>query len=192
VTSPNSLAQVDRSLSDHFGHNPVRAAVSFVGVEPIEVLRFEPIPGERAYLSLGMSRHPMTAAAESVQAEDGPRAELMLHLDDPSDRFVEVWRQLAVLAASPVVEGIVYAPGMTSDLGQPLVPGSGCTGVVISSSSVETVETVAGPVEILLVTPATPNELAWARVRGSAALQERWADRATPLLDLSRDQVDLT
>ena len=192
MTSPNALAEVDRSLCDHFGHVPVRASVSFVGVEPIEVLRFEPIPGERAYLSLGMSRHPMTSALETVQSADGPRAELMLHLDDPSDRFVEVWRQLAVFAAAPMVEGVVYAPGMTSDLGQPLAPGSGCTGVVISPSSVDTVETSAGPVDILLVIPATPNELAWARVRGSAALRERWSERGTPLLDLSRDQVDLT
>ena len=42
----------------------MRASVSFVGVDPIQVLRFEPIPGELAYLTLGMSALPMTAAAE--------------------------------------------------------------------------------------------------------------------------------
>jgi len=182
---------VDRALADHFGHQATRASVSFVGVEPIEVLRFEPIPGERAYVSLGMSRHPMTSAAEVVQASDGPRAELMLHVRDPADRFVDVWRQLAVLAAAPSVEGVVYAPGMTVDLGQPLAAGTICTGVVVSNSPLESVTTDAGEVEILLVTPATQNELAWARVRGSAALRERWDERASDLLDLERPQVDL-
>ena len=51
---------------------------------------------------------------------------------------------------------------------------------------------MSGPVEVLLVTPATQNELAWARVRGSSALLERWADRGTDLLDLGRAPVDLT
>lgn len=178
-------------MSDHFGHAPVRASVSFVGVAPIEVLRFEPIPGERAYLTLGMSRQPMTSAAEVVQAADGPRAELMIHLSDPTDHFADVWRQLAVLAAAPAVEGLVYAPGITVDLGQALVEGSICTGAVITESALEAVPTPAGPVEILLANPATQNELAWARVRGSAVLLERWSERGTELLDLGRAQVKL-
>jgi len=191
VTSPNLLEVVDLALRKHFGHSATRASVSFVGVEPIEVLRFEPIPGERAYVTLGMSRHPMTAASEMVQVSDGPRAELMLHLQDPADRFVDVWRQLAVLAAAPSVEGVVYAPGMTVDLSQPLAAGTLCTGVVVSESPLEPVVSDAAEVPVLLVTPATPNELAWARVRGSAALLERWTEHRTPLLDLERPQVDL-
>jgi len=191
VTGTNLLNDVDRALAEHFGQSATRASVSFVGVEPIEVLRFEPIPGERAYVSLGMSRHPMTSASELVQSSDGPRAELMLHMQDPADRFVDVWRQLAVLAAAPSVEGVVYTSGMTVDLGQPLAAGTLCTGVVVSESAVEPVETDFGPVPVLLVTPATQNELAWARVRGSAALQERWAEQETPLLDLERAQVVL-
>jgi hypothetical protein len=191
VANDSTLAHVDRALAEHFGHAPVRASVAFVGVEAIEVLRFEPIPGERAYLSLGMSRHPMTSASELVQATDGPRAELMLHLEDPTDRFMDVWRQVAILAASPAVEGIVLAPGMTVDLGQPLASGSLCTGVLVDESSVGSVQSPAGPVEILLIHPATPNELAWSRVKGAAALLGRWAERGTPLLDLARSQVDL-
>ena len=52
------LPTVEAALVEHFGHRPQRASVSFVGVDPIEVLRFEPIPGERAYVSLGMSPAP--------------------------------------------------------------------------------------------------------------------------------------
>src|SRR5690348_4277837 len=80
VSAPTVLSIVEASVSDHFGHSPKRASVSFVGVEPIEILRYEPIPGEVAYLSLGMCRRPMTSAADTLADPSGPRAELMLHL----------------------------------------------------------------------------------------------------------------
>jgi hypothetical protein len=186
------LATVEVALQEHFAQVPARASVSFVGVEPIEVLRFEPIPGERAYVSLGMARRPMTAAAEMVRQQDGPRAELMLHLRDPIDAFPDVWRSLSVLAASPAVEGVVYAAGMTVDTGQPLAPGSRCTGGVLVESPLASVSTADVVVDVLQVVPATSNELAWCRVQGSAALRERWADQGIDLLDLSRAPADLT
>ena len=185
------LAAVDAALCEHFGHQPVRASVSFVGVEPIEVLRFEPIPGERIYVSLGMSRRPMTGAAEVIQRADGPRAELLVHLRDPADEFADVWRPLAVLAAAPVVEGVVYSPGMTVDTGQPLASRSHCTGGVLGESPVDPAPTAAGAVDILQLQPATPNELAWCRVHGAAALRERWAAQQIDLTDLARPGVSL-
>jgi hypothetical protein len=188
---PDVLVAIEAALVEHFAQRPQRASVSFVGVEPIEVLRFEPVPGERAYVSLGMARHPMTGAAELVQASDGPRAELMLHLRDPTDQHADVWRKLAVLAAAPSVEGVVHAPGMSIDLGEPLAAGSACTGVVLTESPLPVVVTDAGPVTVLQAIPATSTELAWCRVRGSAALRERWADAGTDLLDLSRRAVSL-
>jgi Suppressor of fused protein (SUFU) len=181
---------VERALCDHFGHRASRASVSFLGVEPIEVLRFEPIPGEQAYLSLGMSRRPMTGASEVVVASDGPRAELMLHVRDGAGHK-DLWRQLAVLAASPAVEGVVYVPGMTVDLGQSLAPGSGCTGVVVAQSALAAIETPDGNVAVLQVLPATSSELAWCRVRGAAALRERWMAHQVDLLDLARRAVAL-
>ncbi len=186
------LDALESALVEHFGHQPVRASVSFVGVEPIDVLRFEPIPGERAYLSLGMARHPMTGAAESVRSFDGPRAELMLHVRDPLDRFADVWRRVALLAAAPAVEGVVYAPGMSVDIGEPLVPSSVCTGVVVVESALATTETAAGPVDVLQVVPGTSAELAWCRVRGSDALRERWRESGADLLDLGRRGGTLT
>ena len=186
------IAVVDTALSDHFGQRPVRASVSFVGVDRIEVLRFEPIPDERAYLTLGMSRHPMTSADADVLSGDGPRAELMMHLRDGADRFVDVWRQVALLAATPAVEGVVYAPGMTVDLGQPLAAGSRCTGVVVVDSPIPAITTPEGAVAVYLAVPATQTELAWCRVRGSEELRRRWAESDTDLLDLGRAAVDLT
>ena len=192
MAQSDHLARVDAALTEHFGQVPSRASVSYVGVDPIEVLRFEPIPGERLYVSLGMGRHPMTSATEAVMSTTGPRAELMIHLSDPTDRFADVWRRLALLAASPAVEGVVYADGMTVDLGEPLVSGSNCTGAVVSASPIAAIATDVGDIEILQLTPATQNELAWSRIHGTAELRQRWTDEQTDLLDLSRRTVELT
>lgn len=185
------LADVEAALVEHFGSLPARASVSFVGVDPIEILRFEPIPGDRAYVSLGMARHPMTGAGETMRAEHGPRAELVLHVHDPTDSCADVWRRLAVLAAAPAVEGVVYGPGMTVDLGSPLAPGSRCSGIVTAQSSVASVPSEVGNVEILRVIPATAQEIAWCRVHGADALLQRWQERAVDLFDLTRSGVEL-
>lgn len=191
VANPALLAFVDDALGQHFGHRPARASVSFVGVEPIEILRFEPIPGERVYASLGMSSVPMTAADEFHVSADDPRGELLLHIRDEIDSFADVWKKLAVLAAGPSVEGVVYRPDMTVDLGEPLASGSRCTGVLVAESVLEPVETAEGRVVFFDAVPATQTELAWARVRGGATLRERWVVHGTDLLDLTREAVAL-
>ncbi|MCW2644113.1 MAG: Suppressor of fused protein [Pseudonocardiales bacterium] len=191
MSAPEPMISIEKTLSDHFGQRPTRASVSFVGVEPIEVLRFEPIPGERAYVSLGMSRHPMTAASQVLVGADGPRAELLVHVHDDPGHSEVLWRQLAVLAAAPAVEGVVYTPGMTVDLGRPLAPESRCTGGLVVESPLAAIDTTAGPVSVLQVLPATSTELAWCRVHGAAALRERWASTQADLLDLGRRAVDL-
>ena len=191
MTLPAPLADVDSALRVHFGGPALRASISFVGVEQLEILRFEPIPDERAYLSLGMSRQPMTAADQPVRSADGQRAELMLHIRDGADLHVDVWRQVAVLAAAPSVEGVVYTAGMTVDLGRPLDAGSRCSGVVVIEGPIAAVGSELGPVQILQILPARAAELAWCRVHGSAALRERWTEQNVDLLDLARDAVRL-
>lgn len=163
--------------------------MTFLGVEPIEVLRFEPIPGEWAYVSLGMSRRPMTASSELVVASDGPRAELMLHVG--GGNFGDAWRTLALLAAAPAVEGVVYVPDMTVDTGRPLADGSRCTGAVVAESAISDVSSPQGMVQVLQLLPATSTELAWARVHGTAALRLRWQDEGADLMDLARVAVRL-
>lgn len=190
------LALVEAAFDEHFGQRAARASISFVGVEPIDVLRYEPIPGETAYLSLGMSRRPMTSADESVADVSGPRAELMLHLHDATTGTAEAWRSLAILAAAPAVEGVVYKAGMTVDLGQPLASGSRCTGAVVVAAPLAPVlitaaEPHAADVAVLQLLPATSTELAWARVRGGGALQELWREQECDLLDLGRRGADL-
>ena len=192
MTAPALLALVDDALATHYGHRPARASVSFVGVAPIEVLRFEPVPGQWVYASLGMSAAPMTPADEFMMSGDGPRAELLLALRDESGTHADVWRKLAILAAAPAVEGVVYRADMTVDLGEPLTAGSRCTGGVVVAGELGPVETGEGSVELLQVVPALSTELAWARVRGTAALRERWQQAGTDLLDLGRGPVALS
>ena len=184
------LSRVERHLIEWFDAVPDRASVSFVGVEPIEVLRFaEPGGGDRSWslVTLGMSRQPMTTDSD-LAAGGRPRAELLLRCGGLG---VDAWRQLAVCAAAPVVEGVVYQAGSTVDLGAPLCAGARCTGGIIEASDVPTFWTEAEQVDILRLLPATSTELAWCRVRGAAALRERWAREATDLLDLSRAAVRL-
>lgn len=190
VPTHDVLSLVDEALRAHFHHVPERASVSFVGVEPIEVLRFEPIPGQNALVTLGTSRHPMTAAASAVRSADGPRAELMIQIR--RGQAEQLWRQLAVLAAAPAVEGVVYVPGMTVDLGTSLEAGSRCTGGVIATSAIPDVAVPSGHVQILQVLPATSTELAFARVHGTDALKARWTENGTDLCDIGRPAVDLS
>jgi hypothetical protein len=191
VNEPSASAAVETALREHFGRVPARASVSFVGVEPIEVLRFEVSPGEWTFVSLGMARRPMTPANQVVQAADGPRAELVLELADPAGAYPDAWRSLALLAAAPAVEGVVYRAGMSVDLGAALAPGSRCTGVLVTDAELPAVGTPAGEVALLRVVPATAGELAWCRVQGSAALQQRWHAQGVPLRDLGRRPADL-
>jgi hypothetical protein len=178
----DALLEVEREICSSFSVDPVKASVSFLGVAPIEVLRFDE-GDDSTYVTLGMSRDPMSDPGLMSVATDGPRAELMLRVRGARD-WPDVWRQLAVLAAAPAVEGVVYRPDMTVDLGQPIAAGSRCTGALLAESG--SVSTDAGPVDLLRLLPATPNELAWCRVRGAAELIARWAEQDVDNADLAR------
>lgn len=187
MSPPDLLAEVEAALVEHYAQPPARASMTFLGVEPIEVLRFEPVPGQFAYVSLGMARSPMTAGAETSQDPHGPRAELILELSDPGGRRTGVWRRLALLAAAPAVESVVYRPGLTVEIGEPIVEDSICVGVVVQPSAI-----AVGPdVDLLRVVPATANELAYARVHGTAVLVARWTETGSDLLDIGRSSVSL-
>jgi hypothetical protein len=191
VPLPDLLAAVEASLTERFGSEPARASMSYVGVETVEVLRYRSAPGEWTYASLGMSRHPMTGAAANVIAIDGPRAELILRVRELTDPAGDVWRRLALLAVAPSVEGVVYTTGMTIDTGEPLIPGSSCTGALVVESHLADVDTPRGAVTLLEALPATSNELAWSRVHGATALRARWAEQDVDPADLGRATVAL-
>ncbi|WP_151479049.1 suppressor of fused domain protein [Streptomyces albicerus] len=193
------LPLVEARLRTALGEPDARAAMTFLGTDRIEVLRFSGgAAGEEIvrYATLGMSAQPM-ADPTAVVADPvaGPRAELVLSVRAGVADTDKVLRPLAVLAASPQVEGLVVAPGASLDVGEPLWPGAPFTSVLVAEPGglVEDLELDAplDPVRFLPLLPMTPNEAAWKRVHGAGALQERWLTSGTDLRDPSRKSVPL-
>ncbi|MFF3858525.1 suppressor of fused domain protein [Streptomyces sp. NPDC002209] len=189
------LALVEARLRSALGEPDARAAVTFLGTDRIEVLRFAEGDLVR-YATLGMSAHPMTdPTAVVADPLRGPRAELVLTVRAglaPTDKLL---RPLAVLGASPQVEGLVVAPGASLDVGGPLWDGAPFTSVLVAEPGglVEDLELdePMDPVHFLPLLPMTANEAAWKRVHGAAALQERWLSHGTDLRDPLRTAVAL-
>jgi hypothetical protein len=195
------LALVEARLRSALGEPDARASVTFLGTDRIEVLRFSDTEngGDRPvvrYATLGMSARPMTDPT-SVVADPvaGPRAELVLTVRAGVADTDKVLRPLAVLAASPQVEGLVVAPGASLDTGEPLWPGAPFTSVLVAEPGglVPDLEPGEGmdPVRFLPLLPMTPNEAAWKRVHGAQALEERWLGAQTDLRDPLRPTVRL-
>ncbi|MET7570990.1 suppressor of fused domain protein [Streptomyces sp. NPDC005492] len=193
------LALVEARLRTALGEPDARAAVTFLGTDRVEVLRFQGTDQEGVlvrYATLGMSAQPMSdPAAMLADPVAGPRAELVLSVRGGHADTDKVLRPLAVLAASPQVEGVVVAPGASLDVGEPLWPGAPFTSVLVAEPGglVEDLELDAplDPVRFLPLLPMTPNEAAWKRVHGAQALQERWLTNGTDLRDPSRKSVPL-
>ncbi|MFH9816465.1 suppressor of fused domain protein [Streptomyces sp. NPDC017230] len=193
------LPLVEARLRSALGEPDARAAVTFLGTDRIEVLRF-PAGGQGGdivrYATLGMAAQPMAdptaVLADPVQ---GPRAELVLSVRAGLTDTDKVLRPLAVLAASPQVEGVVVAPGASLDVGEALWPGAPFTSVLVAEPGglVEDLELDAplDPVRFLPLLPMTANEAAWKRVHGAEALQERWLTHGTDLRDPARRSVPL-
>ncbi len=191
MTDPDLLlTQVEAHLLSVLGQDSGRAGVSFLGAERIDVLRFGPDPdGLVRYATLGMSRAPMADPGAALVAEDGPRAELLLSVNGVHD---SVLRRLAVLAASPSVEGVVLAPGAGLDLGEPLWDGACFSAVLVGEPGGLVPDLpVDGhePVRFLPLLPMTPDEAAWKRVKGAPALQQAWLSAGIDLRDPDRPQA---
>ena len=193
------LALVEARLRSALGEPDARAAVTFLGTDRVEVLRFQdtgPDGGIVRYATLGMSAQPMSdPTAMLADPVSGPRAELVLSVRGGLADTDKLLRPLAVLAASPQVEGVVVAPGASLDVGEPLWPGAPFTSVLVAEPGglIEDLDLDAplDPVRFLPLLPMTPNEAAWKRVHGAQALQERWLTNGTDLRDPSRRSVPL-
>ncbi|OBI21250.1 Suppressor of fused protein (SUFU) [Mycobacterium sp. E2327] len=179
-------------LRGHFaGVEPDSASVTFLGTEPIEVLRFRG-GGLVHYVSLGCSRHPMTDPAEVLaDPSRGPRAEIVLPLRDPGPA-TGIARSLAVLAATPAVEGVVLVADALVDLGSPLwawptgrVP---FTAVLLGDSDIPDLplDPPREPVKFLSATPITATEAAWVRLKGAEAMRQAWRNDGVDVLDPKR------
>ena len=187
------LGEVRAHLRAHFARagisaEPDAASVTFLGTEAIDVLRFGPDDdGVVRYVSLGCSRHPMTDPAE-VAADPlrGPRSEVTVALRGSS--LAGLARSVAVLAAAPVVEGLVLATDALVDLGSPLWEGAPFTAFLLARSEIGEVALPAprDPVIVLSAIPITPTEAAWVRLKGADAMREAWRTDGVDVLDPRR------
>ena len=188
------LDQVRAHLRRHFAQaaEPDSASVTFLGTEPIEVLRFRSADGLVHYVSLGCSRHPMTDPTEILaDSQRGPRAEIVLRLRDRGP-FTGIARSLAVLAAMPAVDGLVLAADALVDLGSSLwASPSGrvpFTAVLLGRSDIPDLplEPPRDPVTFLSATPITATEAAWVRLKGAEAMRQAWHSDGVDVLDPNR------
>jgi hypothetical protein len=187
------LGEVRAHLRAHFVRagftgEPDAASVTFLGTEPIDILRFGPDDGGVVhYVSLGCSRHPMTnpsdIAADPVR---GPRAEVAIALRGSSP--AGLGRSVAVLAAAPAVEGLVLAPDALVDLGSPLWGGVPFTAFLLGHSEIGDIVLPEpyDPVAVLSAIPITPTEAAWVRLKGAEAMREAWRTDGVDVLDPTR------
>ncbi|WP_235916291.1 suppressor of fused domain protein [Antrihabitans cavernicola] len=169
------------------GSEPSSASVTFLGLEPLDVLLFRDDPVR--YVTLGCSRHPMGDPGDMVADPNrGPRAELVLTLDGGTGIASGVHRSLAVLAAAPAVEGVVLVADALLDLGEPLWKDAPFTAVLLGHSGIPdlVVPEPADPVQFLEVVPVTGTEAAWVRLRGAPALREAWAEAGIDIRDPNR------
>ena len=192
------LARVRAHLRAHFSEAGLRAepdvaSVTFLGAEPIEVLRFLPgADGVVHYVSLGCSRHPMTDPTAIVaDPQRGPRAEVVLRLRNPG-LISRLAHSLAIVAATPAVDGVVLTEDALIDLGSPLwEKQSGrapFTAILLGRSDIPDLplELPRDPVRFLSATPITATEAAWVRLRGAEAMREAWRSDGVDVLDPNR------
>lgn len=172
---------------------PDTARLTFLGVEPIEVLRFGPGPDRMVhYVSVGCSRHPMGDPGQILaDPVRGPRAEVVLQLRI-SGADTGLARSLAAVAAAPVVEGVVLVEDALMDLGGPLwTRQSGAvpfTAMLLGDSDIPELALAQPrePVRFFSATPITATEAAWVRLKGADAMREAWRADGVDVFDPDR------
>jgi hypothetical protein len=189
----NAVDRVREYLRGRLRAEPESASVTFVGTESIEVLRFRGgADGLVHYVSLGCSRRPMTDPTQIVVDQlRGPRAEVVLRLRDPGP-LIGLARSLAVLAATPAVDGVVLVADALIDLGAPLWARSSgrapFTAVLLGRSDIPDLPlgSPCDPVRFLAATPITATEAAWVRLKGAEAMRQAWQSDGVDVLDPNR------
>jgi hypothetical protein len=145
---------------------------------------------------------PSAVVADPVR---GPRAEVMISLRGASPTGLA--RTVAVLAATPAVDGVVLAPDALVDFGAGLWAqrhrSALFTAVLLGRSGIDDLvlsgplpsEPTADPdadgaaapaVVFLSATPITANEAAWVRLKGADAMREAWSADGVDVLDPAR------
>lgn len=188
------LARVRAHLYAHYGAPgaaavPQTATITFVGVEPIDVVRFPPDEaGVVHHVSVGCSRYPMgDPAAVEADPVRGPRAEVVVAVK-PLVALSGLARSVAVVAASPAVDGLILTPDALVDLGQPLWQSAPFTAFLLSAGDIPAVSLPPpkDPVAFISATPITATEAAWVRLKGADALRQAWEQDGVDVTDPRR------
>lgn len=192
------LDRVRAHLKNHFAAagiatEPEVARITFVGANPIDVLRFGPGTDRMVhYASVGCSRYPMGDPSEILaDPVHGPRAEVVLRLR-VSGSDVGLARSIAAVASASAVEGVVLTADALMDLGAPLwIRQSGAvpfTAVLLGESDVAdlALESPREPVRFFSAIPITATEAAWVRLKGADAMREAWRADGVDVFDPDR------
>ncbi len=177
------LAAVRTTLVGYFEQtDPDEAQLTFLGSTPLKLLRFGPdTDSVVSYATLGCSASPMQdASAAIIDPSNGPRAELVIPIRGGLDGII---RPLAMLAAAPSIEGLILKEGALIDFGQPLWESTSFTGFVIFPSDIPPVTIADSQVSLFQPVPATPNEFALARAKGSQELRRKWSELGVDFAD---------
>ncbi len=178
-------------MSGIVGSEPQRASVTFVGVQPIDVLRF--VDGDDVvFATVGCSRHPMHDPTDIVaDPVTGPRAEVTMSMRAVT-AMQGLHKSLAMLAAAPAVEGLILDVDSLVDLQQPLWAGAICSAFLLTADDRVPdlpLDHPAEPVRFLRAIPITANEAAWVRLKGADELRAAWAEAGVDVADPTRAAV---
>lgn len=169
------------------------ASVTFLGLEPIEILRI-PSADRVHYATVGGSRHPMGDPGQPhADPVRGPRAELVLTLASSVGASSGLVRSLGVLVATPAVEGVVLQADALLDLGEPIWRDAPFTAALLGPSDIPEIDlpAPAEPVRYFELVPVTATEAAWVRVRGAQALRDAWDEAGIDVYDPHRGAASL-
>ena len=178
-------------MSGIVGSEPQKASVTFLGVEPVDVLRF--VRGDEViFATVGCSRHPMHDPTDLVaDPVRGPRAEVTMTMRAVTP-MQGLHKSLAMLAAAPAVEGLILDVDSLVDLQQPLWAGAICSAFLLSADDGVAdlpLDEPADPVRFLRAVPITANEAAWVRLKGADELRAAWAEAGVDVTDPTRAAV---
>lgn len=190
-SSESVTNRVVAHVSEIVGSEPQRASVTFLGVQPIDVLRFA--DGDSVvFATVGCARHPMHDPSDiAPDPVRGPRAEVTMTMR-ASSPMQGLHKSLAMLAAAPAVEGLVLGVDSLVDLQQPLWAGAICSAFLLTADDRFpdlSLDEPAEPVRFLRAVPITANEAAWVRLKGADELRTAWAEAGVDVADPTRSAV---
>ena len=130
---------------------------------------------------------PAATVADPVR---GPRAEVVMRLR-AGVLTTGLARSLAVIAATPAVDGVVLVEDLLVDLSAPLWEGAPFTAVLLGAGDIPElpVEPPRDPVRFYSAVPITQTEAAWVRLKGADAMRQAWVDDRVDVTDPLRSAV---